>query len=238
MNPFTMIYQFIVDAFRFALDAFYGITGNYAMAIVLLTVLFNLLFTPMRIRTMRNTLMMRLLQPKIDSINKKYKDDKDRINKETMELWNKYNFNPLSGCAPSLLQFPLFIAILSVFRDINFPEGAASAFLWIPYIGEPESAFLGIAFGSLELKILPLLAGLASYIQTKFMGMSPTDKNSQMMMTMMPLMMIWICWSQPASLSIYWTTSQFVYALQQIIIQRLVKVEILPEDMIHEVGSK
>jgi len=231
MNPFTVLYQYVVDAFKIALDTFYGFTGNYALAIVLLTIVFNLLFTPMRIRTTKNSQMMRLLQPKVDAINKKYKDDKDRINRETMELWNKYNYNPLSGCAPSLLQMPLFIAILSVFRDISFPEGAASAFLWISYIGDPEAAFMGIAFGSLELKILPLLAGLASYIQTKFMGMSPTDKNSQMMMTMMPLMMVWICWSQPASLSIYWTTSQIVYAIQQVIIQRLVKVEILPEDM-------
>ena len=231
MNPLSQLYNLVVEAFRLGLDAIFGFTGNYALAIIVLTVVFNLLFTPFRIKQTRTTKLQKLLQPKIDAINKKYKDDKEKASKETMELWNKYNFNPLAGCGSSLLQLPLFFAILEVFRNLEFPEGAASAFMWIENISLSEPAFLGISLMNFDLKILPLLAGAAFYAQSQLMG-TTGDKNTQLMMSMMPLMMVAICWGQPASLSIYWTTSQLVNAIQQAIMQQRITVEVDAADLV------
>ena len=236
MNPWTNLIRILVDAFSFVLDFIFNFTGNYALAIILMTILLNIAFTPMRIKSTKSTKMMQLLQPKIDEINKKYKDDKERISKETMELWKKYDFNPVAGCGPALAQMPLFIAMFEILRNLTFPDGTAS-FLWIENIALQESVYGIVLFGSIDLKILPLIAGVASYYQGKFLALgspqSGAQGSNQMMMTvMMPAMMIWICWSNPASLSLYWATSQICYAIQQAILQRYIKVELLPEDSV------
>lgn len=233
MNPFSALYNLVVQAFQVVLDTLFAFTGNYALAIMLLTVLFNLAFLPMRIKQSRGMKIQKMLQPKVDEINARYSGDQEKAAKVTMELWQKYNYNPLSGCGPMLLQLPLFWAILEVFRNISFPEGAASAFLWIANIAEVEPDFMG-----LPIKILPLLAGLASFLQARLMAAGSPTTNDQaaqstaMMNMMLPIMMIWICWSQPASLAIYWTTNQVIYALQQLLILKFLKVEIMPEDVV------
>jgi len=234
MNPFATLYNLVVQFFQYSLDLLFSFTGNYALAIMLMTFIFNMLFLPQRISQARGMKVVRLLQPKIDEINQRYKDDKEKASKLTMELYSKYNYNPLSACGPLLLQLPLFWAILEVFRSINFPEGAASAFLWIADISQVEPDFMG-----LPIKLLPLFAGAASYLQSRATQQPSTngapaagDQMSQSMNVMLPIMMIFICWSQPASLALYWTTNQLMFGIQQLLISRFIKVEINAEDTI------
>lgn len=207
----------ITRAAQFSLDWCFSITGNYGLAIILFTVIFTALLTPTRIASVKQMKATQILQPQIKEINEKYKGNPEKINSETSVLWKKYGVNPLLGCLPVLLQLPIFIAVLSVFRTIVFPEGAASAFLWLKDLSVKDPYY-----------ILPILAGVASYLQSWASGMTK-DPQQKTMSLMMPAMMVWICWSQPSSLGLYWTTSQFCTMGQQVIMNYFIKVEPIVE---------
>lgn len=213
----SQIMSLITDVAQKALDWCFAITGNYGWAIVLFTILFTALLTPTRFASIKQQKATQQLQPKIDEINQKFKNDPEKINLATQELWKKYGINPLAGCLPTLLQLPIFIAVLAVFRNISFPDGAASSFFWIQNLAEVDS-----------YRILPLLAGAASYLQSVASGLTKDPKQKTTVL-MMPAMMTWICWNQPASLGIYWAVSQLAYMAQHLIISPLIKVEPIAE---------
>ena len=215
MNPFANLYGLVVDFFRSLLDILFSISGNYAAAIILMTIGFNLILLPMRVSQSRGMKVQKLLQPQIDAINAKYKDDKERASSETMALWKANDFNPLSGCLPTLMQLPLLFALIEVFRNITFPEGPASTFFWIENISQGSDP------------ILTIIVGIACYLQTLAMSSSgPVDNNMKTMNYLMPLLMVYMCWSQPPSLSLYWATNQLFYGASQYAMGRLIKVEI------------
>ncbi|NLN84123.1 MAG: YidC/Oxa1 family membrane protein insertase [Firmicutes bacterium] len=207
------IMQTITNLAQVSLDWCYKLTGNYGWAIILFTILFTALLTPTRVASIKQQKLNQLLQPELDEINAKFKGNPEKQNAATQELWKKYGFNPLAGCLPTLLQMPIFFAVLAVFRNINYPEGAASAFFWIQNLAEVDS-----------MRILPILAGGASYLQSWASGLTKDPKQKSTVL-MMPLMMTWICWNQPASLGIYWAVSQLAYMAQHLIISPLIKVE-------------
>lgn len=213
----SQIMNAITEIAQIALDWCFSITGNYGLAIILFTVLFTAILTPTRFASVKQAKATQLLQPQINEINEKFKGNPEKINAATQELWKKYGINPLAGCLPTLLQLPIFIAVLSVFRNISFPEGAASAFLWINNLAEID-----------PYRILPILAGVASYLQSWASGLTK-DPRQKTTVLMMPAMMTWICWSQPASLGIYWAVSQLSYMAQQMILSKFITVAPIAE---------
>jgi YidC/Oxa1 family membrane protein insertase len=205
---------------------------GYGLAIILFTLLMRLVLLPLDLKSRKANQKMQELQPLINEINQKYKNDPEKKNKKTMELYQKHQVNPMGGCLPMLLQMPLFFALFAALRSISDEMTAnkvVDGFLWIRNIWQPDSplknsigetiALFGKDFNGLF--ILPLLAGVTSYYQMKLT--QPKDSGNQQMKgfaTVMPLMSVWFCIMYTASFAIYWVTSNLFQIVQQLIFKK------------------
>ncbi len=109
-------FQALLDAIGWLLAWFYDLTGNFGFAIIILTIVFRIVLLPLGIKQIKSMQAMQALQPKIKEIQKKYKGNKQKVQEQTMKLYQEYGVNPLGGCLPLLLQFPILIAMYSVIR--------------------------------------------------------------------------------------------------------------------------
>lgn len=208
--------------------------GGYGLAIILFTIIMRLALLPLDLKSRKANQKMQEIQPLINEINQKYKNDPEKKNKKTMELYQKYQINPMGGCLPMLLQMPLFFALFAALNTISAREvanGSIQSFLWIKNIWYPDSplksltgqaiALFGQGFNGLF--ILPVLAGVTSYYQMKLTQPKDSEANQQMkgFSTIMPLMSVWFCIMYTASFAIYWVTANLFQIVQQLIMQRL-----------------
>jgi YidC/Oxa1 family membrane protein insertase len=109
-------FQALLDAIGWLLASLYDFTGNFGLAIIILTIVFRVVLLPLGIKQIKSMQAMQALQPKIKEIQKKYKGNKQKVQEQTMKLYQEYGVNPLGGCLPLLLQFPILIAMYSVIR--------------------------------------------------------------------------------------------------------------------------
>ena len=109
-------FQALLDAIGWLLAWLYDLTGNFGFAIIILTIVFRVVLLPLGIKQIKSMQAMQALQPKIKEIQKKYKGNKQKIQEQTMKLYQEYGVNPLGGCLPLLLQFPILIAMYAVIR--------------------------------------------------------------------------------------------------------------------------
>ncbi len=117
-----MRFGFIGDILRWMLDLIYSLVGNYGWSVLAFTLLIRLILMPLDIKSKRSMKRMQLVQPRIDELNKKYKDDKDKLNRKMQELYRKEKISPLSGCLPMLIQLPILFAMFAVMREIADEE--------------------------------------------------------------------------------------------------------------------
>ena len=204
------------------LNFFYGIVGNYGVAIILLTLLIRILFWPLTHKGTESMGRMQELQPQIKAIQAKYKNKKDQVSmkkmqSETMALYKENKVNPMGGCLPMFVQIPVFIALFTVLR--NAIELRYSGFLWIADLSTSENLFAGqIPFVG-SLNILPIVMSLSMIWQQKLSspGAAATPEQQQqqkMMMFMMPIMMLFFFYTMPSGLVLYWTTSNLLMIAQ------------------------
>ena len=186
------------------LNFFNSLIPNYGVAIILMTILVRLLFWPLTHKSTVGMRKMQEIQPKLKEIQAKFKDNPQRMQQETWQLYRDHKVNPLSSCLPMLVQIPVFIALFNVLRSTV--ELRYAPFLWISDLSEPEALFASwFPFGGLN--ILPLFMTGLTILQSAF---TPTsgDKNQQrMMMIMMPLFMLVMFYNFPSALSLYWALS-------------------------------
>lgn len=192
--------SFLYDIFEKVLMAIYGMTGNFGLSIIILTILIKIVLLPLTLKQDKSMKEMKTLQPKIDALREKYGNDKQLLNQKTMELYKEHNVNPAGGCLPLLVQLPILWALFGVLRK----EGVVpdETFLWLS-LGTPDPYF-----------VFPVLNGAVAFIQQKLMG---TNNNPQMknMMYMFPIMMIFISYKMPGGLQLYWLTSSLAGVIQQ-----------------------
>ena len=190
---------------------------NYGVAIILLTILVRLVFWPLTRKSTEGMKKMQELQPKMKEIQKKFKDNPQRLQQETWQLYRNEKVNPASSCLPMLIQIPVFIALFNVLRSAV--ELRYAPFLWIADLSEPEGLFSAyLPFGGLN--ILPILMALSTGLQSAFTP-SSGDKNQQrMMMIFMPAMMLFMFYSFPSALSLYWFLSNLFSIVQMWLIRR------------------
>lgn len=209
---------------------------DLGIAIIALTVLIRLIFYPLSQKAIRSQKAMAKLQPEIKEIRKKYKDKQEQA-KAMMDLYKKYKINPLSGCLPILIQFPILIALYRVFFTGLDPQKLDGLY---SFVARPETLdlmFLGIVDLSQRSIVLALLAGLFMFIQSKMImpkkmmqqggglkigGMDFSSLMGQQMTYFMPLITVFIAWNLPAALPLYW----IVITLFGIIQQHFTKLEI------------
>jgi YidC/Oxa1 family membrane protein insertase len=177
--------------------------GSYGLAIIGITILIKLILLPLTLKQDKSMRGMKKIQPELEKLKEKYKNDPQTLNKKTIELYKIHKVNPASGCLPILLQMPILFALFGVLRNAAIPADQVN-FLWLN-LTQPDPMF-----------ILPLANGLVSFYQQKLMSATQGDNPQMKMMTyMFPVMMIFISYKMPAGLQVYWVVSSLASVVQQ-----------------------
>ncbi len=194
--------SFLARPLFWLLDKVHGLFGNWGWTIMVATLLLKLLFYPLSEASMRSMARMKALQPRIKALQETYKDQRDKLGKATMELYQREKVNPVAGCLPMLIQFPVFIAFYWVL--LESVEMRQAPFVgWISDLSARDPWF-----------ILPVLMAGANYINFKLnpqMGDPTQQKMFMIMQIAMPVMFAFM----PSGLVLYWTTNTVLSILQQ-----------------------
>jgi len=207
------------------LKIFHGITRNYGIDVILLTILVKVLFMPLTNRSMKSMRDMQRLQPQMTKLREKFKDDRDRLNKEMIELYRRHSVNPLGGCLPMLLQFPVFIGLYQALSQAIELRHAKFAF-WVrdlsahecyPWPGQGTiSGCNQFAVLGFPIPILVLLMGGSMILQQYLSPQSGIDPAQQrMMMVLMPIMFTFMFINFPSGLVLYWLVNNMLTITQQ-----------------------
>lgn len=182
--------------------------GNYAAAIVVLTLIIKSLLWPMQNKATRSMKRMSLLQPKMAEIKEKYGSDPARMNTETMKLYKDYGVNPLSGCLPMFIQIPIFFGFYNMLGKAV--ELRNSHFLWIHDLSQPDTL---LHISGFPVNVLPLVMAGTMFWQ---MSISPKsgDQMQQRMFMFMPLIFISFCYNYASALALYWTVQNLFSVAQ------------------------
>ena len=211
------MWRWICYPLVWVLNLFYGWIPNFGVAIILLTILVRLLFWPLTHKSTVGMKKMQELQPKMKEIQAKYKDNPQRMQQETWALYRAEKVNPASSCLPMLIQIPVFIALFNVLRSAV--ELRYAPFLWIADLSEPEGLFASwFPFGGLNL--LPILMAVSTGLQSAFTPSTGDKSQQKMMMVFMPVMMLFMFYSFPSALSLYWFLSNIFSIVQMWLIRR------------------
>jgi len=187
----------------------YGFIPNYGVVIILVAGISKLVFYPLTRTSVRSMKAMQAIQPQVQELKEKYKSDSKLMNQKMMELYKTNKVNPLGGCLPILLQMPVFIALYSVLST-SITMRQAPFMLWINDLSAPD--VIG-SIGSFVIHILPVVMFLSSIAQQMVTPM--TDSRQKMMGYTMPLVMLFIFYSFPAGLNLYWTVNNILQVAQQ-----------------------
>jgi len=212
-------FGFISIPFLYVLHFFHGFTASYGVDIILLTVLIKILMAPLTHKSFVSMKQMQKLQPQMERLKEKYGSDKEKLNKEIMELYRRNGVNPLGGCLPMLLQFPVFIGL---YNALSTPiELRHAPFLWIKDLSRPdwESLPFTLAGWHLGIPVLTILMGASMFVQ-QWMTPSAGDPNQRKMMLLMPLLFTFMFVSFPAGLTVYWLVNNILSIGQQYWINR------------------
>ena len=232
---------FLTRPMFIVVEFFFGVLGNFGLAILALTLVVRLIMFPLANKSYESMSKMRTLQPKMEELKKKHPDDPAAQQKELMALYQKEKINPLAGCLPLLLQIPVFYAVYKMLtvtiemrhqpffgwiRDLSAPDPSTIWNLYglIPW--DPSSAPLigGYLTGTFALSILAIFYGLTMWLQ---MAMSPPapDPMQRRIFQFMPIVFTFIMATFPAGLLIYWAWSNILTIIQQYVIMHRLKTE-------------
>ena len=205
--------QALVDFVVHILNAIYGVVGNYGIAIIIVTVLMRIIILPLTLKQEKSMKKMRELQPELEKIKEKYKDNPQEYQQKTAELYRESGVNPLGGCLPLLIQMPVFVALYWAFSGNAIPADAK--FLWFT-LKQPDRLFM---IGNFAFNLLPILNVGVTYIQQKIMTSATSGQESsqqmQTMLYMMPLMMLFIFYKMPSGVTLYYLVSGALSLVQQ-----------------------
>jgi YidC/Oxa1 family membrane protein insertase len=201
------IFAILARPLVWILEFFQTFAHNYGVSIILLTILIRIAFFPLATKQFRSMKEMQRLQPLLKELREKYKDDKERLNQETMQLFRTHKVNPLGGCLPIVVQIPVFIALYQALLNSIALRHAAFVF-WIRDLSAPDPTY-----------ITPILMTGSMFLQQK---MSPpaADPAQQKIMMMMPLIFGVMFLNFPSGLVIYWLANNLLAIAQQYWINR------------------
>ncbi|MDQ7055380.1 MAG: membrane protein insertase YidC [Persephonella sp.] len=188
------------------LHFFYNFTHNWGVAIILLTVVIRIIFFPLNHKSLKAMKKMADLAPEIKKLQKKYKDDPQKLQQEMMKLYAEHGANPMSGCLPIIVQIPVFIALYNVLM-VTVELKNAPFILWITDLSSKDPYY-----------ILPILMGLSMIAQQWVTPSS--DKNQKMIMYIMAVVFTFMFMNFPSGLVLYWLTNNILGLAQGYIINR------------------
>ena len=206
----------IAKPIGYLLALIYRLVGNYGISLIILTVIVKLVLYPMYAKQIKSTANMSDMSEKAKEIQNRYANDKEKMNEEMQKLYAETGFNPMSGCLPMLIQFPIIMGLFALLRnpmkympnDPTLMFANHESFLWIKDLAQPD------------LWILPIAAGLATFFafsMNSAMNMQQPGANpgqqkamNAIMKYFFPLSILWLARSYPAGLAIYWAGGQFM----------------------------
>ena len=225
---FTRFY-FLTIPLHKVLLFFYGLLGNYGLAILLLTVIIKIVFFPLANRSYRAMSRMKKLQPKMVKIRERFKDDKQKMNQELMALYKREKANPVSGCLPVLIQIPVFFSLYIVlFVTIEMRQ--APFFGWVKDLAAPDPLGLLTLFGlfdwepsgmiaAINIGVWPIIMGVTMYLQMK-LNPQPADPVQAKLFAILPFVFTFILARFPVGLVIYWAWNNLLSMAQQWMIMK------------------
>ena len=183
----------------------YAVVRNWGLAIIVFAILMKLAFYPLTRTQTKQMRQMQLLQPKLNELKTKYKNDAQKLNAETMQLYKLYKINPASGCLPLLVQMPVFWALYAVLSNAIEMRGAPLG-LWLTDLSVPDALFghlpQGLPMvGGAAIGLVPILMGASSIVQTLI---TSADKKNLAMTIIMPVFITLIFLNMPSGLQLYW----------------------------------
>ncbi len=212
-------FSFVSMPLLYVLHFSHRFTGSYGVDIILLTFLIKVLMAPLTHKSFVSMKRMQKLQPQMERLKEKFAKDKEKLNKEIMELYRRNGVNPLGGCLPMLLQFPVFIGL---YNALSTPiELRHAPFMWIKDLSRPDWESIPFTLGDwhLGIPILTVLMGASMFLQ-QWLTPSAGDPNQRKMMLMMPLLFTFMFVSFPAGLTVYWLVNNILSIGQQYWINR------------------
>ena len=219
-------FYFISKPLFYILDFLFSFTGNFGVAILLLTVLIKLVFFPIVNRSYVQMAKMRKVQPEIAKMKELYGDDRQKMAQEMQSLYKKEELKPLSGCLPVFIQIPVFFALYNVLL-VTIEMRHAPFIGWIRDLSAPDPLSVFNLFGLISwtppqilmIGVFHLLFGLTFLLQTK-LNPAPTDPIQKTLFTWMPIFMIFIAANFPIGLVIYWAWNGLLSIMQQAYIMK------------------
>jgi YidC/Oxa1 family membrane protein insertase len=200
------------------LNVFYGISRNYGISIIILTILINVMFYPITQKSFKSMGKMQELQPRIAALKEKHRDDPQQLQKETLKVYKRYGVNPMSGCLPLLIQMPVFWALFTTLRGAVELRSAVFIPGWVPDLSLPDTV---ARIGGFPVNILPLLMTGTMLIQQLFFGTGTTSPGqSNKMMAFMPVIFAFIFYSMPSGLVVYWLFNNILSIGRQYLLGR------------------
>ncbi|MBQ9631086.1 MAG: membrane protein insertase YidC [Treponema sp.] len=219
---------------KWILERLYSIVHNWGVAIILMTVLLKLAMFPLTRKQSLGTLKMQKLQPQMQAIQDKYKDNPQKMQMELSKLYKENNYNPMSGCLPLLLQFLIIFAMFDMFNNYFEFRGASFIPGWIPDLSTGDSIYtfqkdipIVTAFFGNAIRILPVIYLITQLLHGKITmsgGTAAASSSAFQMKFMsygMPIMFFFLFYSAPAGLLLYWTVSNIIQIAQQIFINKI-----------------
>jgi YidC/Oxa1 family membrane protein insertase len=226
------ILYFLTRPFFAIINFFYGLVGNFGVAIILFTVVLRICVFPLANTSFKSFAKMRQIGPKMGELREKYKDDKPQLQKELVKLYQTEKVNPMAGCLPILVQIPIFFSLFKVLSN-TIEMRHAPFFGWIQDLSAPDPTSFTNLFGLLPfdppsflmIGVWPCLMLITMIIQRK-LSPPPTDKLQAQMIAMMPWVMTFVLAQFAAGLVIYWTFNNLFSTVQQYIIMRRMGVDV------------
>lgn len=216
--------DFLYQIFGWILFQIFEIVHNYGWAIIIFTIIAKVCLLPLNIKQTKSMKDMQRLQPELQKLQKKFKNNKEKLNEETLKLYQTFKINPAAGCLPLLIQFPILIGLYQTLLNpqkwvFNGTQGSFDmSFLWMNSLSNTDPYY-----------ILPVLAAVFTFATQKFtMSISPNAdandpnaKTQKVMLYFMPIMIGYMAINMPAGVALYWVVQNIFTFVQQFIMMRI-----------------
>jgi YidC/Oxa1 family membrane protein insertase len=221
------IFQPLISVFESVLKFFHDTLGtSWGLSIILLTIVVRGLLLPLAIKQFRSMRALQRIAPQLKELQVKYKDDKQRLQQETMKFYSENKVNPFASCLPLLAQLPVFLSLFYMLRHDLRIDICGQAAKPCGDVGQPEQFFFihditGPAHGGTLIILIALYAG--SQLLSSLLMMTPAiDKNQKLIMLLLPVFFIPFVYRFPAGLLVYWITTNFWTIAQQQFLKRVI----------------
>ena len=207
------MFGFVSEFLLWSMNNLHNLLGNYAAAIIVLTLLIKTILWPVQNKATNEMRKMAALSPKMTEMRDKFKDDPQKLNAETMKLYKEYGVNPFSGCLPMLIQIPIFFGFYSMLGTAI--ELRNSSFFWVNDLSQPDTIADVLGF---PINILPIVMA-GTMVWQMVITPKTGDAMQQRIFYFMPIIFLVFCYNYASGLALYWTT-QNIFSIVQLYLTR------------------